>query len=162
MSALARKIVNPATLGNPVTLYAIARAMVTNMTLSDTLANPTTLVKIGLAIKNVGLSHITFLQYPTTADPANPNRVIPDAGAASTLDTALRADKAVQLTGSPGRAAVLATPAATTTPTLSPSPRNSPPTPTASIPATKAATVALPSTVSGQTAAEQTCTKGTG
>jgi LCP family protein required for cell wall assembly len=155
MSALARKIVSGGVLSNPVDLYQLAKAAVSNMTLSDTLTNPTTLVQIGLALKSVGLQNMVFVQYPVLTDPTDVNRVIPDETAGPILDSALVNDQPVALTGTPGRAAELATPSPT--PTAPTTPSTSSPSPTPSAPT---GTVQLPSAVTGQTAAEQTCTKG--
>jgi LCP family protein required for cell wall assembly len=165
LSSLVRKITSAGVLGNPITLYSLAQAAVTNMQLSDTLTQPVTLVSIALAFKNVSLDHVVFLQYPAVSDPADPGRVLPDTTAAATLNSALAADAPVQLTGAPGRAAVLDTsvPTATNTPTAVPSApasagtATSAPTPAASAAPTA---VALPPTVTGQTAAQQTCTAG--
>jgi LCP family protein required for cell wall assembly len=156
LSALARKVTSAGVLTNPLTLYSLAQAAVKNMTLSDQLTNPTTLVSIGLALKDVGLGNMVFLQYPTVADPADPNRVVEQSSAANILNAALIADHPIQLTGAPGRAAELA-PGTTTTPSATP------PADAGAAPGTAAGdTVALPSSVTGQTAAEQTCTKGNG
>jgi anionic cell wall polymer biosynthesis LytR-Cps2A-Psr (LCP) family protein len=163
MSALMRKIVTGGVLSNPFQLYPLAKAATSSMVLSDTLTSPTTLVQIALALKDTGLSNMVFLQYPVVADPSNPNRVIPQTSAASVLNAALVADQPVQLSGAPGRAAVVApaspaapAPAPTTTPgkasTAVPTP-----VPTATAPSNS---VVLPQSVTGQTAAQQTCTKG--
>lgn len=170
MSALARKIVSGGVLANPLELYPLAKAAASNMTLSDTLTNPTTLVQIALAIKDTGLDRMTFIQYPAVTDPDNVNRVVPESYAAQILDDALVNDQPVQLTGTTGRAAVLApgSPGATPAPapstgttvpgsTATPAPAATP-APTPSGPAA----VQLPSSITGQTAAEQTCTKGNG
>lgn len=160
MSALARKITSAGVLSNPLELYSLAGAAVKNLTMSDTLTNPTTLVEIALALKNVGLSNMVFVQYPTVADPADPNRVIPQSSAAATLNAALVADRPVQLSGKTGGGTVLApstpaqapTAAATGSATGTPSP--------ATTPAQEAAV--LPSNVTGQTAADRTCSRGQG
>jgi hypothetical protein len=119
-------------------------------------------VQIGLALKDVGLQNMVFLQYPAVSDPANPNRVIPNEAAASVLDDALVADQPVTLSGTPGRAAILETPAPTPGATA---PATTAATPTATAPASGTSTsssgaVVLPSSITGQTAAETTCTKG--
>ncbi|WP_345764426.1 LCP family protein [Diaminobutyricibacter sp. McL0608] len=167
LSALARKIVSGGVLANPFQLYPLAKAAATNMTLSDTLTNPTTMVQIALALKDTGLDKMTFIQYPVITDPDNVNRVIPQSDDAQVLDDALVNDQPIQLTGTPGRAAELnpnvptpapiPTAAPTTTPgaTTAPAPAA---TPTPSGPAP----VVLPSSITGQTAAQQTCTKGNG
>ena len=177
LSALARKVVSGGVLSNPVQLYGLAKAAVQNITPSDTLTNPSTLVQIALALKDTGLQHMVFLQYPAAADPDNPNRVVPDPNAAPAINEALVKDKPVTLTGSTGRAAE--DPHATPTPSPSmptaPSTSGSSSSPSApsgsassssapASPSTPAPTnsgpVDLPSTVTGQTAAQQTCTKG--
>ncbi|MFF9562648.1 LCP family protein [Leifsonia sp. NPDC014704] len=169
LSALARKVVDGGVLSNPVQLYALAKAAVNNITPSDTLTNPTTLVQIALALKDTGLQNMVFVQYPAVTDPDNPNRVVPQESAADALNEALVNDQPVKLTGSTGRAAE--DPTATASPAPEPGGEPSPAAPAA--PATPAApgtpgttdpsaggAVELPSTITGQTAAQQTCTKG--
>ncbi|WP_348787614.1 LCP family protein [Leifsonia sp. NPDC080035] len=166
LSALARKIVSGGVLANPVQLYALAKAAVANVTPSESLRNPTTLVEIALAVKDTGLQNMVFLQYPTVGDPDNVNRVVPSY-AAEAVNEALVKDQPVKLTGSTGRAAedptATATPAPTdtgspppSTDTATPPPSGAAPTPTP----TGTGAVELPDTVTGQTAAQQTCTKG--
>ncbi|SEA85179.1 LCP family protein [Leifsonia sp. 21MFCrub1.1] len=166
LSALARKVVDGGVLSNPVQLYALAKAAVSNITPSDTLTNPTTLVQIALALKDTGLQNMVFVQYPAVTDPDNPNRVVPQVSAANALNQALVNDQPVKLTGSTGRAAEDPTATASPPPTTGgqPSPATpgtpaAPATPGATDPAAGAA-VELPSTITGQTAAQQTCTKG--
>lgn len=168
MSALARKVQSANVLSNPFLLYPLARAAVSNMVLSDTLTDPKTLVEIALALKDTGLANMVFLQYPTMADTVDANRVVPLPSAATAVNAALVADQPIRLSGLPGRAAGLAPGAA--------SPGPAPTSDAASGPSSSAvkpgpatsgapivagsANVILPSTVTGQTAAEQTCTRG--
>jgi LCP family protein required for cell wall assembly len=160
LSALARQIVSGGVLSNPVQLYGLAKAAVNNITPSESLTNPTTLVQIALALKDTGLDNMVFVQYPAVTDPDNPNRVVPQSSAADALDEALVNDQPVKLTGSTGRAAEDAA-GATPTPTAP-----APTAPATTAPAAPATTdpgtgaVQLPSTITGQTAAQQTCTKG--
>ncbi|MBW4031191.1 MAG: LytR family transcriptional regulator [Acidobacteria bacterium] len=164
LSALMRKVTGAGVLSNPITLYNLANAAIQNMVLSDTLSNPTTMVAIAVALKGISLSNMVFVQYPTTTSLAYPGRVVLEPTADRILNAALLADRPIQLPGKLGRATVLApggsaapaspepTPAAAgAKSTASPAPVT--PTPTASA-------VVLPSDVTGQTAAEQTCTKG--
>ncbi|WP_312854992.1 LCP family protein [Agromyces agglutinans] len=65
LSALARKLQSDGTLGDPGKLYSIAKAALGNMQLSNELANPTTMISIAKAMKDVDLSKIAFIQYPT-------------------------------------------------------------------------------------------------
>jgi LCP family protein required for cell wall assembly len=156
LSALSRKLTSAGVLRNPVALYSIAKTAASDMTLSDSLTNPTTMVAIALALKNIGLANITFVQYPTVPDPDAPGRVIAVQSAASVLDAALVADHPVQLTGTLGRAAV-ADPNATASTPASPAPTGSAtPTPAAT---STPGTVLLPSQITGQTAEQQTCSK---
>jgi LCP family protein required for cell wall assembly len=155
MSALARKLTSAGVLGNPLTLYGLANAAVKNLQLSDTLTAPITMVAIALALKNINLNNLVFVEYPTKSNPAYPGRVVAEQPADSILNTALDNDQPVQLSGKLGRAtiagpAVVATPGPTSTATPAPTVTSSP----ADVP------VALPADVTGQTAAQQTCAKG--
>jgi LCP family protein required for cell wall assembly len=162
LSALLRKVTSAGVLSNPVTLYSLAHAAVTNMALSDTLTQPATLVSIALALKNVSLSNIVFLQYPTGTDPSDANRVVPDSQGVSVLQSALANDQPVQLAGKLGAATETApgtTPTPTSSATAAPSTGTATSTPAPTSTSTSTS-VALPPNVTGQTAADQTCTKG--
>jgi LCP family protein required for cell wall assembly len=150
LSALMRKISSEGVLDNPLTLYKLANAAVSNMQFSDTLAAPTTMVAIALALKHISLSNMVFLQYPTKSNPAYPGRVVAEEPDDAILNAALAADKPPILSGKPGRAAVLApvTPGTAT------------PSPTATAATTMAGGIELPADITGQTAAQQTCVKG--
>ena len=99
------------------------------------------------------------------SDPQNVNRVIPDEEASTAVNNALVNDQPVALTGTTGRAAE--DPSATATPTPTATETAAPPTSPASptgtgtpAPTNSSGAVELPSNVTGQTAAQQTCTKG--
>lgn len=157
LSALMRKISSAGVLSNPITLYQLASAAVNNMQLSDTLTAPTTMVAIALALKNINLSNMVFVEYPTKSNPAYPGRVVPEEPADNILNTALDNDQPVVLSGKLGRATV-AGPAITAAPTATPTGKA---TSTPSATATSSSNaVALPADVTGQTAAESTCAKG--
>ncbi|CAN5156011.1 hypothetical protein BH09ACT1_BH09ACT1_16330 [soil metagenome] len=154
LSALLRTITSAKVLSNPITVYSLAKAAVNNIQLTTGLTSPTQIASVALALKTVPLSSIVFVQYPSAADPANANRVVPISSAASILNAALRADQPLTLTGTVGRAAE-ADPSATT---AAPNPSGSAAPETSASPA--ASGVALPSSITGQTASQQTCTKG--
>lgn len=156
LSALMRKVASARVLTNPITLYSLANAALKNMRLSDTLSNVAAPVSVALALQAVSLPKLIFLQYPTQADPNNANRVVADRSPAQLINTALQKDQPLQLTGGVGRAAIAA-PAAPAAPTPIPTPR-----PVSSAPASPSAApgVSLPTSVTGQTAAQATCTKG--
>ena len=157
LSALMRKISSAGVLSNPLTLYSLANAAVNSMQLSDTLTAPTTMVAIALALKNISLANIVFVEYPTKSNPAYPGRVVPEQPADNILNTALDNDRPVVIAGKLGRATV-AGPAITTTPTATPSAAStSTPTPSSSA---ASDAVALPADVTGQTAAQSTCARG--
>jgi LCP family protein required for cell wall assembly len=155
MSSLMRKLTSAGVLGNPLTLYSLANAAVKNMQLSDTLTAPTTMVAIALALKNISLSNVVFVEWPTKSNPAYPGRVVAEQPADTILASALVGDHPVQLSGKLGRAtvagpAIAATPAPGSTATPTAAATSSP----ADVP------VALPADVTGQTAAQQTCARG--
>ncbi len=153
LSALVRKIKTPETLGNPIKDYALAKAVASNMTLTTSLKNPTTLVSMALAVKNINFENIVFVQYPGSyGSAAGQNGVLPIKSAADMLFTAIKNNQPVTLTGKTGVGT-------TTDPTatVAPAPSGSA-SPSAS--ATRPPAVALPSSATGQTAAQATCTKG--
>lgn len=163
LSSLLRTITSAGTLANPVKLFSLADAATKNMTLSDTMRSTQTMVGMALALKGIPLSQITFVQYPVVADPTNPNRVVPDSTEAPALAQAIQQDLPVSLSGSTGRGTVLAggSSTATSTPTSTPTATASPTAPASGSGSTPSPTsVALGQNATGQTAAEQTCTKG--
>jgi LCP family protein required for cell wall assembly len=169
LSSLLRTATSAGTLSNPITLYSLADAATKNMTLSDTLRNPQTMVGMALALKDIPLSQITFVQYPVVDDPTDSNRVLVDQYNAHLLDEAIQNDQPVQLSGSTGRGTVVENPGGTgaTTPPSTTGPTTTSPTTPATSPATNGSTgstpggsVTLGRNAPGQTAAEQTCTKG--
>jgi len=170
LSSLARKIESDGVLKNPLELYSLASAATSNMQLSDSLSSLDTMVSVALALKGVPLANIVMIQYPSGSSAAFPNRVVPIPGLDATVNNALVNDLAVQLTGKTGRGAVLSTAppvAATPTPTPTPTPTKGgkpvrskekggivrAPTPATNL-------TQLPAAVTGQSAAQQTCSNG--
>lgn len=152
MSRLARKLVSEGVLSDPATLLKLATTAVQNITPSESLTNPVTLVQIALAVKNVPFDQIVFVQYPVLTDPDDANRVVPNDDAATALFDALATNQQIVLTGqtSQGDGTVSATPSPSPTDTAGGS---ATPTPTPGV-------VDLPSAVPGQTAAQETCSNG--
>jgi LCP family protein required for cell wall assembly len=153
LSALLRQITSQGVLTNPVTLYKLANAAAASIQPSQSLASPVALASIALALAKVSLENIVFLQYPTVTDPDDPNRVIADSYSVDALIAALASGAPLQLTGTLGVGAVEGTPTAEPAPT---------PTATGdstSSPVAVAPPVELPSTISGQPASQETCTK---
>jgi LCP family protein required for cell wall assembly len=66
LSSLVRKMEASGTLGNPVTVYEIAKAATSSMQLSTSLDSIPTMISIASTLKNIPPSHVTFVQYPGT------------------------------------------------------------------------------------------------
>lgn len=97
MSSLLRKMTSSSTLTSPTELYELAAAAAKNVTLSTSLANIDTMVTMMLALKQVPLASIAFVQYPTATDPLDVNKVVPDTELARTLITRVKAGQAISL-----------------------------------------------------------------
>ena len=159
LSALFRKVKTAETLANPAKLYGLAMAAAANMELSNSLKNNVNqIISLALALKDIDPANIVFAKYPTFEVP---NGVAPIEDDADALIDAIKADQPVKLTGSTGPGSALrgaepgSTPPASPPQTtqVSPSPSGSP----TGLPGTA---VELPDSVTGQTAAQETCSKG--
>ncbi|MGZ0712548.1 LCP family glycopolymer transferase (plasmid) [Coraliomargarita sp. W4R53] len=170
MSRLATKLMSEDVLSDPALLYKLATTTVENITPSTSLTNPVTMVQIALAVKGVPFDDIVFVQYPVLEDPDNPNKVVPDYTSAEVLWKALDDNASLEITGELGvnggvvseadvdggsdtegdadadagaepEATETADPGATATPDAD-------------------SVVELPSSISGSTAAQATCSNG--
>jgi LCP family protein required for cell wall assembly len=150
LSSLVRTLRSADTLGDPLKVYNLAVAATKNMQLSTQLASADTLVSIALTLKDIPLENIVFTQEPTVADPANANRVIPDAAAAATMWGYVNDDVAFAVSGSNGGSVV--DPSATATATGTP-----PSTATSTATATGTPTPAPTLDIPGQSAITPTC-----
>jgi len=159
LSALVRTLKSAETLSDPIKLYSIAKAAVDNMELSTSLQSMDTMVSIAMALKDIPLDKVVFVQYPVNVVDGG---VEPDEAAAADLIAAINADVSPKL--NPGDADFLSVPdpastgaatdpAAPADPAATDAPATTDPTPTAS---------ALPSNVYGQDASQQTCSAGNG
>lgn len=168
LSSLVRTVKSADVLSNPVKLYGLAKAATSNITLSDSLNNPTTIVSMAMALKNIDISKVVFVQYPNHYVDGG---VAPTEDAADQLMSALQNDQPVTLTGDTGvgsqtdpNAPVAQQPAAGTPATQAPAtdaPATQDPATgsTGSTGSTGDSSVQLPSDVHGQTAAQYTCSK---
>jgi LCP family protein required for cell wall assembly len=164
LSSLLRKVKHDGTLGDPAKLYGLAKAASQNITLSTSLARPSTMVDIARAFEGIDLGDITFVQYPGSVDdPAFPGKVVPDRATADRLISAVRADRPFSLdAGATGRGATEEAPAAGTD---APAPAPAPSEHTATAPRAASSPSATPremSGVTGQTAAQKTCAVAAG
>ncbi|MBX3115752.1 MAG: LCP family protein [Cryobacterium sp.] len=147
MSALVRQAKAKETLSDPIKVYALAKAAVDNMQVSNSLHNPLTLASIALAMKDIPAEHIQLIQYPSHFGSVNGiNGVLPTVDAANVLFSAIKSDLPVQLSGTTGPGATLDPNAPVATPDPSvPSLDN---------------VVTLPGNITGQSSAQETCSKG--
>jgi LCP family protein required for cell wall assembly len=164
LSAMLRKISTENALSNPVTLYKFARAATTNMTLSDSLDNVSTLVSLASTLRHVSTSNMLLLQYPTVPDPEDTARVIVDPEPAHQLNVALQNDTHLSIgAGSLGASATTQGSSSATAPATTPATSGTSGSGTSGSGTTSSASAtagALPSSVTGQSADEQTCSKG--
>ncbi|WP_310795972.1 LCP family protein [Herbiconiux daphne] len=181
LSSLVRTIKSDSTLTDFGKLYGLAKAAASNMILSDRLASADTMVSIALSLKDMDLSKVTFVAYPSySADWVPEGKVAPDTDAAAVLFAAVLADQPVAVETPGGIASVLdpnapvapAEPAAPVTevpvdPSApvdpdAPVDPEAPVEPTAPEPGSINAdgSTVLPSNVKGQTAADYTCSVG--
>lgn len=152
MSAMVRQVTSGGVLADPLKIYSIATVATQSMTLSNKLANVTTLASMAKVFAGMDMSRITFVQYPSTTGVGGvyEGKVAPIAPAANALFAKIRADEPFILKeGNTGRGSVLdpnapvdAAPVAPVDPSAAPAPELE----------------VLPG-VLGQTAADHTCSK---
>ncbi|GIT81328.1 transcriptional regulator [Leifsonia sp. LS1] len=164
LSSLVRTIKSADTLTNPLKVYGLAKAAVNNIQLSESLQNVTTIASMAVALKDIDVSKVVFVQYPNHYVDGG---VAPTVDAADTLMTALKNDQAINLTGDTG----IGSQADPNAP-ADQAPATQAPADTATQPPADGSTdasggsggsadssVSLPSDVHGQTAAQYTCSK---
>ncbi|WP_235825393.1 LCP family protein, partial [Agromyces badenianii] len=151
LSSLARTLQSNGTLGDPVKLYSIAKAALANMQLSDSLMDPTRMISIAKALKDTDLNKIAFIQYPTAY--VDGGGAVEPSSSAVFVNTALQNDLPVTFDAAAQESAFASAgdPNAIAPPAEVPDPATADP--AAPAPAVEA----LPSNVSGQTAAETRC-----
>ena len=167
LSSLMRTIKSADTLTNPVKVYGIAKAATSNIKLSESLDNITTIASMAAAMKNIDLSKMVFVQYPNHYVEGGAG-VEPTTDAARQLVTAVKNDQPIVLTGDTGvgseadpnvpQASATPAPAATPAPGAGAA-SGSTGTPTDGSTAAAGGAVDLPSSVHGQTANQVTCSK---
>ena len=173
LSALLRKLKSEETLTNAGRLISLAKAAAANMTLSQELTQPATIIAMAKALDNIPMDRITFVQYPGVTGQGGiyAGKVAPRKGLADQLFAALQADQPIGVEqAGDGRGSVVdpnataePTPEETTPEETTPEETGTPD-PTATDGATTAPPV-LPDKVvipgiNGQTAADRTCTVG--
>lgn len=169
MSSLVRKLQSDAVLADPGRLLNLATTAIGQMqqgqiVLTQGLANPTRMVQIAMAVKDVPYEDIVFVQYPTRyASGDGASRVLPVTDAADALFAALAANQPLTLTGDASQGygvevtGEAVKPEAPTAPEPTPGGTATGETPAAEAPVAEQR-VELPSEIAGQTAAQTTCT----
>ena len=152
-----RKLLSSDTLTNPVTLYGIARAALTNMQFSTQLASVDSMISIAKALQGVQLDKVAFLRYPVTGDPDDPNRVVVNESDSEILNAALAADTPLDLSKVATADSATSADGAGDAPATDAAPA---PDPAATATPDAGGTTVLPDSFTGQTAAKVTCSVG--
>jgi LCP family protein required for cell wall assembly len=92
LASMARKIQSEGTFTNVPRLYAIAEAVVSNLTVDEGLAEIPRLLALADRIKAVDLSKVAFVSLPTQASPVDGNRLVLEEKPAHELFRILRGD----------------------------------------------------------------------
>ncbi|MCU1529405.1 MAG: LytR family transcriptional regulator [Frondihabitans sp.] len=156
LSSMLRTIKSGGVLGNPAKLYGLARAAASNMTLSNSLNDINTMVSVGLALKNLPLNNVNFVQYPgsTAGTGIYSGKVQPDLVTAGKLFGAIKSDQPFTIpSGSTGIGSE-DQPGASDPATSSPAAPSA--SPTAPSPSGKSTQTQIDG-LTGQTAADKTC-----
>ena len=150
MSSLARKLISGEVLGNVPVMLKLANTALSNLEASTSLTNPMTIVQVALAVKDVPFEDIVFLQYPTFGDSADSNKVVPDRSASQVMWDAINANQQLQVTheNTSNDGVVVQEPEAPADDT------------TTETPVPEENVTALPDTIKGNSAAQQTCSNG--
>jgi LCP family protein required for cell wall assembly len=157
LSALIRKIKSEEVLTNPLTLYSIAKAATQNMQLSTSLNHLDTMVSMALALKDIPLSSVVFVQYPSSYTPDFLS-VNPRTADAAILMDAIARDIPVVVQkvgdGAIGGEQIDETPTPSPSDSASPEPEETT--------ATPGEVVTLPPSITGQAANQESCSAGSG
>lgn len=150
MSSLARKLISGEVLGNVSTMLKLANTALSNLEPSTSLTNPMTIVQVALAVKDVPFEDIVFLQYPTYTDSDNPNKVVTNNEASQVMWDAINENQQLKVTheNTENDGVVVQEP--------------DKPAPDATETPEPDSVTALPDTIKGSSAAQQTCSNGNG
>lgn len=154
LSSLVRKLKSSETLGDFKKVYNLANAAVSSMTLSSSLASVDTMVSIALALKDIPLERVTFVQYPgfTGGEGIYANKVQPDYDTAAQLLAFVASDQPFRLEAAGDGRGSIPDPNAVAPPAPDPSATSNP----TETPVDTSADPVVPG-ITGQTAADQTC-----
>ncbi len=97
LSALLRKVKSNGTLGNPVKLFGLANAAISNMEVSSSMKDPYRLVALALTLKNIPQNRVAFVQYPATTPSKIKGNYLPNTATANALMNYIKQDKPFKL-----------------------------------------------------------------
>ncbi|MEY2849805.1 MAG: hypothetical protein RI885_2472 [Actinomycetota bacterium] len=156
LASMLRTIKQSSTLTDPAKMFSLATAATRNMALSDNL-NDLTLVSMALIFKDIPLDDIAFVKYPAGSRTTAPGRGFPDEAAADDLFARIeRGLPVVPDQSAPGVGTVTSTEVDST---ASPSVAATTGSPSASVPPDAAVGTDPVAGATGQTAAEEVCSK---
>ena len=181
MGSMVRKLQSDSVLGDPTRLLTLATTAISQvqqgqLVLSSGLTNPTLMVQIAMAVKDVAYEDFVFVQYPTryVEVGGGAEQVWPVTEAADALFAAVQANEPLTLTGEASQGYGVEITGQAEKPAATPSDSGSSedededegsgsgsteePTPSASATADAEERVELPSDIAGQTADDVTCT----
>lgn len=148
LSSLVRTLKSADTLNDPVKLYNIANAASESMELSSNFAHPDVMVAVARALADLDLDRVTFVQYPGVFVLSEPGpyqgKVKPVAAVADALFDHIRADKPFALPAAGDGQGSIVDPNATPLPEES---------------GIAGGDLPVIAGLTGQTAADQTCSK---
>jgi LCP family protein required for cell wall assembly len=163
LSSLVRTLKSSDTLGDPRKVFNLANAALSNMVLSSSMASVNTMVAMALALKDVPLDSVTFVQYPGFTGNTSgvyAGKVRPDTVNGDALMAYIKADQPFRLEAvGDGRGseedpnAPVPTSEPSNDATEKPSATKKP----SATPAPDPSTLPVAKGVSGQTAADHTC-----
>ena len=156
MSAMVRQLKSADTLGNPVKVYALAKAAIENVKLSDSMANVQFLQGMAGAVKDIDLNRVNFVQFPTTRHPYQAGRLTTDTASAALLIDIVKSGKPFKVTGT-GVSVVEGENGKGGTKTTEPGTGTETPGEKTTKPVK---TTKLPSNITGQPASDETCSAG--
>jgi LCP family protein required for cell wall assembly len=110
LSALVKKILSAGTLEDPITLYNLADAATSALTVDSALDSTSALVSLAMQIKHVPLANLEFVTTPWQYDGARIDLVQPDT---NILWSLLRRDRTLEGQDASGTATATASPSAT-------------------------------------------------
>jgi LCP family protein required for cell wall assembly len=159
LASLMRTVKGDGTLTDLPRLLFLANAAARNIQLSSSLAYPETMVSMALALKDIDLDRMVFVQYPgDTEDPRYPGKVVPITPLAEAIFAKIATDQPFSIAPEPQQDAVVAEPPADggAVPPDGAPPDAAPPA------ATPAPSPEVIEGLTGRTAADESCAQAAG